>query len=371
MMLPPGSTIGILGGGQLGWMLSIAAKGLGYPCHIFAPEENPPAMQTADQHTHASFDDVDSLKAFSKSVDIITYEFENIPVDPLREIEDFVAIRPSLKSLEISQDRLTEKNFVRSLGIPTAPFEPVDDTDSLVQAFSKIGLPAVLKTRRLGYDGKGQSLLYKQSASPSVLYFTNAWQAVGEVPSIVEKVVNFSQEFAVVIARDEEGNTRCFDVIATYHEGGILRKAKTPAGLYSALESCARDAATAIVDALEHVGILTAEFFLLGDIEDGTDADKRILVNEIAPRVHNSGHLTREICLTNQFEQHIRAICGLNLGDTTRTADAEMTNLLGNEVNGWKTPSDDPGTYITLYGKGDARPGRKMGHVVRIPPLSR
>ena len=363
-MLPKGGTIGILGGGQLGWMLSLAAKELGYPCHIFAPEENPPAMQTAAHHTCAGFDDIDALKTFAESVDVITYEFENIPVEPLRAIEDIRAIHPSLKSLEICQHRLKEKNFVKSLRISTTYFSKVRDVNHL-PPIVELELPAFVKTLRMGYDGKGQFVIRRREDREKVP------EKLGEGPWIVEGGVDFSQEFAVVVARDKHGNTSCFDAIATYHKGGILRKAKSPSGLHPDLETYAQKSAIEIAEALEHVGVLTVEFFLLGDIKDGTNASKRILVNEIAPRVHNSGHLTRASCVTSQFKQHIRAICGLGLGDTTRTKDAEMINLLGEEVNNFQTYAAEPGTYVTLYGKGEARPGRKMGHVVRVQPVSR
>ena len=370
-MLPAGSTIGILGGGQLGWMLSLAAKDLGYPCHIFAPEENPPAMQAAAHHTSAEFSDFDALKAFAESVDVITYEFENVPAMPLRFLRNTTPILPTIKSLEITQDRLEEKNFIKNLGISTTLFEPFDNKDSLLKALSKTGFPSIAKTRQLGYDGKGQYWIRYERKESDISDYFNVIDALENARFILESAVEFSQEFAVVATRDKNGNTRCFDVIATYHKEGILRKAKCPAGLHPNLEAYAQEATVKIADALEHVGVLTAEFFLLGDINDGTNASKRILVNEIAPRVHNSGHLTRESCVANQFEQHIRAICGLDLGDTTRTKNAEMINLLGEEVNDWKAHTEESGTYVTLYGKEEARPGRKMGHVVRVQPVSR
>lgn len=363
-MLPAGGTIGILGGGQLGWMLSLAAKDLGYPCHIFAPEENPSAMQTAVRHTRAEFDDINALKTFAESVDIITYEFENIPVEPLRAIENIHPIRPPLKSLEVCQHRLKEKNFVKNLGISTTSFAKAISVDNLPPTLTNLELPAFVKTLRMGYDGKGQFVIRRREDVPQIP------EKLGEGPWIVEAGVDFSQEFAVVTARGRDGNTTCFDTIATYHEGGILRKAESPSRLHPDLENYAQKASIAIAEALEHVGVLTVEFFLLGDINDGANASKRILVNEIAPRVHNSGHLTRESCVTSQFEQHIRAICGLDLGNTTHTKDAKMENLLGEEVNDWKAHAGEPGVYVTLYGKGETRPGRKMGHVVYVSPLN-
>ena len=380
-MLPPGSVIGILGGGQLGRMLAMAAADLGMHCHIFTPEDNPPAAQVADVHTRANFDDITALKSFAKSVDVITYEFENIPVDPLREIENFRPIRPSLKSLEITQDRLIEKNFVKELKYLTAPFESVNDATNLYVALSKTGLPAVIKTRRLGYDGKGQSALYRRRRYRKSYNFFSVFNIFDAfefsdtfitTPSIVEKFMKLSQEFTVILARRENGDIQYFDIIATYHERGILRRAKCSAKLHPTLESYAIDAAVKIAKTLKHVGVLTVEFFLIGGkTTDDCNPEKRIYVNEIAPRVHNSGHLTRESCITDQFEQHIRAICGWQLGKTTRIADAEMVNLLGDEVGNWKKHATKPDTHVTLYGKGEARPGRKMGHVVRVSPLSR
>ena len=377
-MLPKGSTIGILGGGQLGWMLSLAAKDLGYPCHIFAPEENPSAMQTAAHHTRAKFNDINALKAFAESVDVITYEFENIPVEPLRSIENIRPIRPSLKSLEICQHRLKEKNFVKDLGISTTPFAEARDVDHLPPIFD-IELPTFVKafqkgrffkTLRMGYDGKGQFVIrWREDAS-------QVPEKLGKGPWIVEVGLDFFQEFAVVAARDKYGNTSCFDAIDTYHKKGILDRAVCPTRLHSNFETYAQEVAVKIAEELKHVGVLTVEFFLLRNINgaednDGTNASKRILVNEIAPRVHNSGHLTRETCATDQFKQHINAICGLDLGDTTRTKDAVMVNLLGDEVKKWEKPSDDPNTNVTIYRKGEARPGRKMGHVVWTQPISR
>ncbi|MCY4031927.1 MAG: 5-(carboxyamino)imidazole ribonucleotide synthase [Hyphomicrobiales bacterium] len=368
-MLPEGSTIGILGGGQLGWMLSLAAKELGYHCHIFAPEENPPAMQAAAHHTRAGFDNIDKLKTFAKSVDVITYEFENIPVEPLCAIKDICAIHPSLKSLEICQHRLKEKNFVKDLKKLTTPFAEARIINHLPPIFN-IELPAFVKTLRMGYDGKGQFVLREREDRKKVP------EKLGKGPWIAEVAVDFFQEFAVVVARDKNGNTRCFDAIATYHEGGILRKAKIPSGLHPEFETYAQQTAAEIAEELKHVGVLTVEFFLLRNINgaednDGTNASKRVLVNEIAPRVHNSGHLTREICDTDQFKQHIQAICGWSLGDTTRTKNAKMVNLLGDEVKKWEKPPDDPNINVTIYGKGEARPGRKMGHVVWTQPISR
>ena len=371
-MLPPGSTIGILGGGQLGRMLAVAAADLGMHCHILAPEQTPPAAQISNYHTCADFDDINALKSFAKSVDVITYEFENISAEPLHQIKNLCLIRPSLKSLKISQDRLLEKRFVQKLGYSTTLFNPVDNERDLSNLLLDMDLPAILKTRRFGYDGKGQHSIPTKVVHIVDWISTQAvWKSFGEVPSILERFVKFSQEFAVVVARDKNGKSCCFDAIATYHKDGILDRAKCPSGLHPTLEAYAKKAAVKISEALEHIGVLTVEFFLLGDINDGTNASKRILINEIAPRVHNSGHLTRESFVTCQFEQHIRAICGWPLGKPKRIANATMKNLLGDSVNNWETHAKKHNTHITLYGKGEARTGRKMGHFVQVQPISR
>ena len=358
--LPPGSTVGILGGGQLGRMLALAAAGMGMSCHVCAEEEDPPAAQVAHRHTRARLDDDAAVRAFARSVDVLTYEFENIPLAALRQAGEICPLRPSAQSLETTRDRLTEKDFLRRQGLATAPFAAFDGEQGLRRALGEVGLPAIAKTRRLGYDGKGQHRLHRAADIAAVL------AALAGAPAIVEGVVDFGAEAAVVLARDGAGNMRCFDVVATRHEGGILRRAQCPAGLHPALEGRARDMAAAVAGALGHVGVLAVEFFLLGDPKDGADAENRLLVNEIAPRVHNSGHWTREACLVSQFEQHIRAVCGWPLGDPARHSDAEMVNLIGDEAELWADHAAAPGAGLHLYGKREIRPGRKMGHLVRL-----
>ena len=374
-ILPPGSVVGILGGGQLGRMLGIAAAELGLRCHVFAPEKDPPTAQTANKHTRADYNNIDALKKFVSGVDVLTYEFENIPVKPVREAAKLCPLRPSLKSLQTTQDRKSEKEFVQELGLSTAVFASVAKGMGWKQflenirfpliikkrrlSYKDIEFPAIVKTRQWGYDGKGQVLVHRLEG------VDDAYASIGRVPAIAEKAVDFSMECSVVLARGMDGETRCFDVIATYHEEGILRRAVCPAPMHPTLQQRAQKDAIEIAKALGHVGVLTVEFFLVGD---SNDENAELLVNEIAPRVHNSGHWTREACITSQFEQHIRAICGWPLGDVTRHSDAEMINLLGDDANEWKTHAGEENTSLHLYGKGEARPGRKMGHVVRIHP---
>ena len=356
-ILPPGSVVGILGGGQLGRMLGIAAAELGLRSHVFAPEEGAPAAQTANRYTCAEFNNIDALKKFAKGVDVLTYEFENISVAPVREVAKICLLRPSLKSLKITQDRKSEKKFVRELGLSTADFRFIEKRKRRrkISAFST----SILKTRRFGYDGKGQILVRR------IENMLDAFEKLGRVPVIEEQAVEFSMEFSVVLVRGMDGEMRCFDVIGTYHEEGILRRAVCPAPMHPTLQARAQKDAITIAKKLEHIGVITVEFFLVGD---PNDENAELLVNEIAPRVHNSGHWTREACVTSQFEQHIRAICGWPLGDVTRHSDAEMINLLGDDANAWQSHAGEDNTSLHLYGKAEAREGRKMGHVVRIRP---
>lgn len=354
--LPPSSTIGILGGGQLGRMLAIAAAELGMRAHIFAPESDPPAAAVAHAHTRAAFTDAPALRAFAADIDILTYEFENIPLAALRDI-DPRRIRPSPRSLETTQDRLIEKQFLNALHLPTAPFAPFTDAASLAEALHATGAPAIVKTRRLGYDGKGQYRLRSQADIPDALRALNGQEA------IAEGVVEFSAECALALARREDGATAAFPLTETFHENGILRRALAPADMHPALRARAEEVTAAIADALGHIGVLTAEFFLLGEKTDGANAASRLLVNEIAPRVHNSAHWTLEACAASQFAQHIRAVSGWPLGDTDARFPVEMRNLLGDESADWLDLAAAPDASLHLYGKTESRPGRKMGHL--------
>jgi 5-(carboxyamino)imidazole ribonucleotide synthase len=350
-MIAPGATIGIVGGGQLGRMLSVAAAQLGYKCHIFDPGEHPPAADVAALHTRAAFDDIDALRSFGAAVDVATYEFENLPVGPLTELGD--TLRPGTRSLAIAQDRATEKQFIEQCGARVAAWRAVASLDDVQAAVAILGLPLVLKTRRYGYDGKGQAWIRDAAGAAS------AWTAIGEEPAVAEAGVDFSAEFSVILARWDDGRHAVWESPRNEHEGGILRRSTVPAGdLVESQVAEARAAALRIAEALGHVGVLTVEFFASADGP---------LVNEIAPRVHNSGHWTIEGAVTSQFEQHIRAILGLPPGVTGLTrGGAMMENLIGDDVNRWPELIAERGAHLHIYGKDEARPGRKMGHVTRV-----
>ena len=351
MIVPPGSTIGIVGGGQLGRMIAIAAAQLGYKSHIFAPEEDPPACDVAAAFTRAGYDDTAALRGFAEAVDVATYEFENLPAASLAELG--ARLRPGARSLEIAQDRAVEKRFIESCGARVAPWREVDSEADALTAERELGLPLVLKSCRLGYDGKGQA--WAREAGSAIA----AWDAIDRQPAVAEAAVEFAAEFSVVLTRSGDGETAVWDVPLNDHGDGILRRSTVPArDPVAAMAAEAIGIATALADALGHVGVLTVEFF-------ATEAGP--LVNEIAPRVHNSGHWTIEGAVTSQFEQHVRAICGLPLGSTRRIAPSvTMDNLIGDDMDAWRELAGEPGAHLHLYRKGDARPGRKMGHVTRL-----
>jgi 5-(carboxyamino)imidazole ribonucleotide synthase len=348
--LPQGATIGILGGGQLGRMLSVAASRLGYRCHIYEPGAAP-AGDVAFRVTTAPYDDDAALRAFAGSVDVITYEFENVPTSALDLLESLKPIRPNRRALAISQDRIPEKTFLNDLGLSTAPWAAVRSEADLHAAVARLGLPAILKTTRLGYDGKGQVKLTKAADIPS------AWEAMAGAPSILEGFVAFDREVSVIAARGLDGSVSAYDPGENVHVGGILRTTTVPARLSPGLRSDAVLLAACILNALEYVGVLGVELFV---------APQGLVVNEIAPRVHNSGHWTQQGCTVDQFEQHIRAIVGLPLGDGTRHADVVMENLIGDDVARVPELLKARDTALHLYGKGAPRPGRKMGHANRV-----
>jgi 5-(carboxyamino)imidazole ribonucleotide synthase len=350
-MIPPGSTIGIVGGGQLGRMLSIAAANLGYRTHIYDPHENPCAADVAAHHVRDDYDNVASLEAFAAEIDVATYEFENLPVGPLSLLGD--KLRPGTRSLAVAQDRADEKQFIADSGARVVPWAAIGSLEDIYAAITRFGMPLVLKTRRYGYDGKGQAWVRAVDDAAT------AWAAIGEEPAIAEAGVAFDADFSVILARSADGSHAFWDSPDNRHESGILRRSTVPAGeaVLAQVEE-ARRFALGIAEALGHVGVLTVEFFASADGP---------VVNEIAPRVHNSGHWTIEGAQTSQFEQHIRAICGLPLGSTALTgSQAVMENLIGEEVNRWEGLVADPGLHVHLYGKGEARSGRKMGHVTRV-----
>lgn len=349
-MIVPGSTIGILGGGQLGRMLALAAAAMGYRVHIFAPEAELPAGDVAAEVTRAGYDDRAALAAFAASVDVVTYEFENIDVASVAWLAEKVPVYPGARALEVAQDRAAEKTFVTGLGGKTAPFRTVDSALDLRQGLDALGLPALLKTRRLGYDGKGQARIDADAGGEA------AWDALGRLPAILEGLVDFAGEFSVILARAKSGETVVYDVPHNRHDGGILAASTVPAPPDIAAHA---DAAVAlsrrVANALDYVGVLTLEFFACAEGP---------VFNEMAPRVHNSGHWTIEGARVSQFENHIRAICGLPLGNPALTAPTvRMTNLLGDAVHDWATLLADPNAHLHLYGKSAVKPGRKMGHV--------
>lgn len=353
--LLPGQTIGILGGGQLGRMLAMAAARLGFHVHIFEPGRTPPAGEVARMTTTAAYDDADALRAFAQSVDVVTYEFENVPAEALDLIEAEVSIRPNRTALAVSQDRLTEKTFLNEIGLSTAPFAAVGTGTSapaeLAQAMANVGTPAILKTRRLGYDGKGQARIEGPHDA------TAALDAMQGAEAILEGFVDFRREISVIAARGQDGMIACFEPGENVHRDGILHTTRVPAAIDEATRESAFGIAGTILAALDYVGVLGVELF---DTADG------LLVNEIAPRVHNSGHWTEAGALISQFEQHIRAIAGWPLVDPVRHSDVEMTNLIGNEVDRAVAFASETGALLHLYGKAEAREGRKMGHVTRI-----
>ncbi len=343
--LKPGATIGILGGGQLGRMLSVAASRLGYRCHIFEPGAAP-AADVAHRLTTAPYEDESALRDFAASVDVVTYEFENVPAASLDLIESLAPIRPNRRALSVSQDRLDEKDFLSGLGLTTAPYARVESAEDLAAAMGEQDR-AILKTRRFGYDGKGQVRI---AAGDDL---AAAWAQVN-APAVLEGFVDFTAEISVIVARGQDGAVAAFDPGLNVHREGILRTTTVPCGLPARLIPDAVLIASRIVTALDYVGVMGVELFV---------TPRGLVVNEIAPRVHNSGHWTQAGCAVDQFEQHIRAVAGLPLGDGKRHADVVMENLIGDDIDrlpDWLAQSD---TQVHLYGKAEARPGRKMGHV--------
>lgn len=350
--LKPGATIGILGGGQLGRMLSVAAARLGFRTHIFEPGAAP-AADVAHALTTAAYDDTDALTAFAGSVDVVTYEFENIPTAALDTLDSLCAVRPGREALRISQDRLTEKTFLQGLGLATAPFADIPDLAALETALADIGTPAILKTRRFGYDGKGQVRIAVPDQAETAL------ADMAGAPAILEGFVDFTAEISVIAARGTTGEIACFDPGANVHKGGILRTTTVPAPLPARLRTDAVLLAGQILNALEYVGVLGVELFV---------TPGGLIVNEIAPRVHNSGHWTQNGCAVDQFEQHIRAVAGWPLGDGARHSDVRMENLIGDDLDRLSDLAGTPGAALHLYGKAEVKPGRKMGHVNHVAP---
>ena len=352
-IIPPGATLGVLGGGQLGRMFAIAARRLGYRIHIFCPEADSPAAPVADRTFVAPYEDLDPVRAFARTVDVVTFEFENVPSATSDACSEVVPVRPAGRVLHITQQRLREKGFLRDHGFPVTPFRAIHSLEDLVSATRELGLPGVLKTASFGYDGKGQRTLR------SATELSEAFTGLGGTEGIYEAFVDFAQEVSVVGARTVEGQFAAFPVFENVHAHHILDVTVSPARITPELEAAARELSRGILEALDVVGLLTVELFVT--------RDGRLIVNELAPRTHNSGHLTLDACVTCQFEQQVRAVCGLPLGSTELKQPAAMANLLGDVWTGgpprWDQALSNPRLKLHLYGKASPRPGRKMGHI--------
>ncbi len=352
--IPPNATIGIFGGGQLGRMTAMAAARLGYKCHVYAPEAGGPASQVAARRTVAAYDDAAQLEAFARAVDVATLEFENVPVEAVRRVAAITPVHPGADVLEIAQDRAREKAFLNDIDVATAAWAEVVDVASLEHAARAIGTPAVLKSARLGYDGKGQAAVEPGTD------LAGAFRKVGGERSILEGWVDFACEISVLVARDADGAMATWPAAENHHVRHILDTSIVPARIAPETADRAEGIARHVAREIGLVGVLAVEMFVAGD--------GAVLVNELAPRPHNSGHWTIDGCATSQFEQLVRAVCGLPLGSTERNADAVMKNLIGDEVDDWPRLLAEPGARVHLYGKPEVRPGRKMGHVTRLSP---
>jgi 5-(carboxyamino)imidazole ribonucleotide synthase len=355
--LQPGDTIGILGGGQLGRMLAQSAASMGLKTHIFCPEQNSPAFDVSAQNTIAAYEDTAALAAFADAVSVVTYEFENVPGPTAQHLASKVPVRPGVRALEVSQDRLFEKEFLKKSGVAIADFAEITSQADVKTAVQNFGGQGVLKTRRFGYDGKGQTMIHSNKD------IGGAFERIGNTPAVLEALIGFDCEVSVIVARDLDGNCESYDIARNHHENHILKTSTVPAGVSEQTQTAARKMAERIVSSLDYVGVMGVEMFL---VRDG-DTEK-LLVNEIAPRVHNSGHWTQDACLTSQFDQHIRAVAGWPLGSADRHSDAVMENLIGRDAEDWHGILKDPAAQMHLYGKAEIRDGRKMGHVNRISP---
>ncbi|MCP4327724.1 MAG: 5-(carboxyamino)imidazole ribonucleotide synthase [Alphaproteobacteria bacterium] len=355
-VVAPGGTIGILGGGQLGRMTALAAARLGYRCHIYGPEADSPAMQVAATATVAAYDDRAALARFAAAVDVVTYEFENVPAASVEFLQQAVPVRPGPAPLYLAQNRLREKEFLNRYGARTAPYRGVTGIADLDVALAEIGRPVVLKSTMFGYDGKGQVMIGDDTHAAA------AWAEMGSDEGLLEGFVDFVMEASVIVARGLDGSVASYVPVENRHRDHILHTTVAPAKISPELAAEAEAVAARIAEALDLVGLLAVELFVA--------RDGHLLVNEIAPRPHNSGHWTIDACATSQFEQFVRAVCGLPLGATQRHSDAEMINLLGNDVDDWHLYLAEAGAHLHLYGKREARPGRKMGHVTRVFPIA-
>jgi 5-(carboxyamino)imidazole ribonucleotide synthase len=353
-VIAPGGTIGILGGGQLGRMIALAAANLGYRSHIYCPDPDSPASQVTPLATVAGYHDETALARFAEAVDIVTFEFENVPVATVSLLAATTPVHPGAAVLATCQDRVAEKDFVRALGIATTRYRRVASARDLVEGMARIGPRAILKTLRWGYDGKGQAAI-APGDEPAA-----AWDAIGNAEAILEAHVDFAAEISVIVARGADGAMAAYPAVENRHVHHILDTTIAPAQIAAHLAAEADGIARRIAEALDLIGVVAVEMFLT---RDGT-----LLVNELAPRPHNSGHWTIDACVTSQFEQLVRAICGLPLGATEMLSAAIMKNLIGTEIDGWHAALEDPAAKLHLYGKGTVRPGRKMGHITRLFP---
>ena len=354
MQFYPSSTIGIIGGGQLGRMLAMAAAHMGYKTHIYCPDEDSPASEVATYTTIAPYEDMVALKRFGEQVDVVTFEFENVPFESLEMLEQLVTVRPKPSVLATCRHRLREKDMVNAQGIATAPYAAVRSADELASAVAQIGVPSVLKTCELGYDGKGQIKIESAEGLADV------WAELNTSEAVLEGWISFEREISVIVARDIKGNSLCYDPVHNIHENHILARTIAPAGLSDAVTNKAKAIGMKLAESMELIGIMAVEMFL--------KADGELIVNELAPRPHNSGHWTMEASATSQFEQQVRAICGHALGDTAVICLAEMINLIGDDVHEWQRYAEDANAHLHLYGKSEVRDGRKMGHVTILKP---
>jgi 5-(carboxyamino)imidazole ribonucleotide synthase len=354
--LPPGSTIGVLGGGQLGRMLAQAASRLGFDVAILEPEPDAPAARVAAHAIVAAYDDPAGLEALARVADVVTFEFENVPAAALERLAGLgVPVAPGARALAIAQDRVDEKTFLNGAGVHTVAFAHADTAQGATAAVAQIGAPALMKTRRDGYDGKGQRWVEHVADAAA------AFEALGGRPVIVEAAAAFTRELSVIAARGRDGEIAVYPLGENHHEGGVLRRTTAPAEVSAEIAAQAERIAAQILGGLDYVGVIGIELFEL--------ADGRLLVNEIAPRVHNTGHWTMDGCEVDQFEQHIRAVAGWPLGPTHALARVEMANLLGDDALAWRKLAAEPDARLHFYGKREAKPGRKMGHVNRLRPL--
>ncbi|MBN9250683.1 MAG: 5-(carboxyamino)imidazole ribonucleotide synthase [Mesorhizobium sp.] len=354
LMLAAGSTIGIIGGGQLGRMLAMAAARLGYRTVVLEPQADCPAAQVANRQITAAYDDPAALAELAAASAVVTYEFENVPVAAANVLAATVPVYPPARALEVAQDRIVEKTFLNGIGIATAKFQPVDSDGDLANALAAFNGSGVLKTRRMGYDGKGQRVFRNMESGG----FAGVCESMGNVPLILEALVGFEREISVIGARGTDGSIGTYVPAENIHRDGILRSSTVPASISATTADAARDATAKILGALDYVGVIGVEFFVLGD--------GSLLANEIAPRVHNSGHWTEAACVISQFEQHMRAVAGLPLGDPRRHSDCVMENLIGDDLARVPVLLTEADVLVHLYGKAEARPGRKMGHFTRL-----